>query len=206
VTDIRVNQQTAATLALQHLAKLGHRSIAFIKGQTFSSDTEDRWKGICHAARQLGLEVRQRLVAQLVGDTPSPQLGYVATRKILAGRQPFTALFAFNDVSAIGSIHALRESGRRVPEDVSVVGFDDIASAAFQRPALTTIRQPLWRMGQLAAETLLRRITNAKGPYPKSLTVEPELVVRESTGPALVDAERGAGGSAAERCGKAQKV
>ncbi len=190
VTDIRVNHQTAATLALQHLARLGHRSIAFIKGQAFSSDTEDRWKAICHAACQLGLEVRKKLVAQLEGDTPSPQLGDVATRKILAVRQPFTALFAFNDVSAIGAVHALRQAGRRVPEDVSVVGFDDIASAAFQSPALTTIRQPLWKMGQLAAETLLARIANpAKGPYPKSLTVEPELVVRESTGPAPVDTD-----------------
>lgn len=182
IIDIRVNHHTAATLALEHLFKLGHRRVAFIKGQAFSSDTEDRWNAICSAARQLGLESCPELVAQLEGDTPSPKLGYVATQKILALRQPFTALFAFNDVSAIGAIRALREAGRRVPEDVSVVGFDDIASSAFQSPALTTILQPLWKMGQLAAETLLQRIaSDSDTPYPKTLIVEPELIVREST-------------------------
>jgi LacI family transcriptional regulator len=185
VTRIRVNHRTAATLALAHLFKLGHRRIALIKGQTFSSDTEGRWKAICEAVHALGLEISPKVVAQLEGDTPSPQLGYVATQKILAARQPFTALFAFNDVSAIGAIHALRQAGRRVPEDISVVGFDDIASAAFQSPSLTTIRQPLWKMGQLAAKTVLQRIANpAQKAPPKLLTVEPELIIRESTGPA----------------------
>jgi LacI family transcriptional regulator len=192
ITTIRVNHQAAARLGLEHLFNLGHRRIAFIKGQAFSSDTEDRWKAICRAARALGLEVNPQLVAQLVGDAPSPQLGYVATQKILAGRQPFTALFAFNDVSAIGAIHALRQTGRRIPEDVSVVGFDDIASAAFQSPALTTIRQPLWKMGQLAGETVLQRIANsAQKPPPQLLIVEPELIIRESTGPARMDDIRG---------------
>ncbi len=107
------------------------------------------------------------------------------TRQLLERQEPFTALFAFNDISAIGAIRALREAGRRVPEDVSVVGFDDIQSAAFQNPALTTVRQPLREMGVLAAETLLRRINApARSPYPKIITVEPELIVRASTAPA----------------------
>jgi LacI family transcriptional regulator len=109
-------------------------------------------------------------------------VGYCVTRKLLATGEAFTALFAFNDISAIGAIRALREAGRRVPEDVSVVGFDDIQSAAFQNPALTTVRQPLREMGVIAAQILLRRINaSAKTPYPKTVTVEPELIVREST-------------------------
>jgi len=134
-----------------------------------------------------------RLVGQLEGESSSPQLGYEVTRKLLATGSPFSALFAFNDISAIGAIHALREGGRRVPEDVSVVGFDDIQSAAFQNPALTTVRQPLRQMGVIAAETLLRRISApAKSPYPKTITIEPEFIVRGSTasaGPAFVARE-----------------
>jgi len=182
VTNIVLNHSCAAKLALEHLTKLGHSRIAFIKGQEFSSDTEARWEAVLGSAKKLGLEVSRSLTGQLEGESSSPQLGYEVTRKILGSGQAFTALFAFNDISAIGAIQALREAGRRVPEDVSVVGFDDIQSAAFQNPGLTTVRQPLRDMGVIAAETLLQRINaTAKMPYPKAITIEPEFVVRGST-------------------------
>jgi DNA-binding LacI/PurR family transcriptional regulator len=182
VTNIVLNHAKAACLALQHLAELGHRKIAFIKGQAFSSDTEVRWEAVREAAKKFGISVKERLTGQLEGESPSPLLGYQVTQRLLAGREPFTALFTFNDISAIGAIHAMREAGRRIPEDVSVVGFDDIQSAAYQNPGLTTVRQPLREMGMIGAETLLRRITApAKAPYPKEIVVEPELIVRAST-------------------------
>ncbi len=134
------------------------------------------------AAARLGIEVNPKLVAQLAENDPSPEVGYHATQRLLATHVSFTGLFAFNDVSAIGAIRALREAGLRVPQDVSVIGFDDIQSAAYQNPPLTTVRQPLRQMGKLAAQTLLGRIgrSQANG-YPRRLIVEPELVVREST-------------------------
>lgn len=182
LTNIVLNHSRAASLALEHLTKLEHRKLAFIKGQAFSSDTEVRWEAVREAAESLGIEVKQKLIGQLEGESSSPELGYQVTKKLLESGEPFTALFTFNDISAIGAIHALRQAGRRVPEDVSVVGFDDIQSAAFQNPALTTVRQPLREMGLIAAETLLRRITApAKAPYPNEIVVEPELVVRAST-------------------------
>ena len=182
VTNIVLNHAKAACLALQHLADLGHRKVAFIKGQAFSSDTEVRWEAVREAAKKFGIDVKEKLIGQLEGESSSPVLGYQVTQKLLARGEAFTALFTFNDISAIGAIHALREAGRRVPEDVSVVGFDDIQSAAFQNPALTTVRQPLREMGMIGAETLLRRITApAKTPYPKEIVVEPELIVRAST-------------------------
>jgi LacI family transcriptional regulator len=182
VTNIVLNHARAASLALEHLTKLGHRQMAFIKGQEFSSDTAVRWESVRAAAGILGIPVKDRLVVQLEGESSSPELGYQVTRKLLASGEPFTALFAFNDISAIGAIQALREGGRRIPEDVSVVGFDDIQSAAFQNPALTTVRQPLREMGVLAAATLLHRIAApAPAPYPKQIVVEPELIVRAST-------------------------
>jgi len=185
VTNIVLNHARAATLALDHLTKLGHRQMAFIKGQEFSSDTAVRWDSVRAAAAELGIDINDRLVAQLEGESSSPELGYLVTRKLLASGDRFTALFAFNDISAIGAIQALREAGRRIPEDVSVVGFDDIQSAAFQNPGLTTVKQPLRQMGVLAAETVLQRINAPlKLPYPKEIIVEPDFVTRGSTGPA----------------------
>ena len=182
VTNIELNHDTAAELALAHLLELGHRRIAFIKGQSFSSDTEIRWESIRRAAKRLGVIIIPELVEQLLGDSPSPEVGYSAMASLLARTREFTALFSFNDVSAIGAIRALHDAGVRVPEDISVVGFDDIYGAAFHNPALTTIRQPLVKMGLLAAETLLCRIART-GETVAALQVEPELVVRESSGP-----------------------
>jgi DNA-binding LacI/PurR family transcriptional regulator len=184
VTNIVLNHERAAELALKHLFHLGHRRIAFIKGQEFSSDTEVRWFNIERAAQQIGLKIDPRLVTQLEGDSPSPQLGYLATKVLLASRSPFSALFAFNDISAMGAIRALREAGKQIPEDVSVIGFDDIQSAAFQNPGLTTVRQPLREMGRAAAEILLKRINRPGSELRDQHIVEPELVIRETTYPA----------------------
>ncbi|MGC2000765.1 MAG: LacI family DNA-binding transcriptional regulator [Candidatus Acidiferrales bacterium] len=184
VTNILLDHALAAKLALEHLYALGHRKIAFIKGQEFSSDTAVRWKTVQESAAQLGLKIDAALVAQLVGEVGTPELGYYATRRLLEARRPFTALFAFNDISAMGATRALGEAKLKIPEDVSVVGFDDIPSAAYQNPALTTVRQPLREMGVIAAETLLQRITSpANARFPDSIIVKPTLAVRASTGP-----------------------
>lgn len=183
VTNIILDHAHAAEVALKHLWQLGHRKIAFIKGQEFSSDTEVRWNNIEEKAREIGLPISLSLVAQLQGDSPSPQPGYEATKRLLASHKRFTALFAFNDISAMGAIRALREAGLRVPKDVSVVGFDDIESAAYQNPALTTVRQPLRKMGRIAAEILLRRISRSRPDGSGETMVEPELIVRDTTCP-----------------------
>src|SRR5487761_858458 len=183
VTNIVLDHSLAAKLALDHLFALGHRKIAFIKGQGFSSDTEPRWNAMKEAAGELGLCVNPKLTAQLEGDSSSPALGYGVSKKLLEDGGDFTALFAFNDVSAIGAIRAIREAGRDVPGNVSVIGFDDIQSAAFQNPGLTTVRQPLRSMGEIAARTLLQRISKKDSRPARSITVEPELIIRESTAP-----------------------
>lgn len=183
VTNVVLNHQSAAELGVSHLFELGHRQIAFIKGQDFSTDTAVRWETINEAAQKRGILVDSKLVAQLEGAIGTPEIGYIAAKKILAHGKPFTALFAFNDISAIGAIRALQEVGLRVPEDVSVIGFDDIYAAEFHNPALTTIRQPLFEMGALAGKTLLKAIskTTSREEIPQTLTVEPELIIRNST-------------------------
>jgi DNA-binding LacI/PurR family transcriptional regulator len=182
VTNIVLDHNLAAQLALEHLKNSGHTRIALIKGQDFSSDTEIRWRALHAVAKQLGIVIYEKLTAQLDSDSPSPEVGYGVTRKLLGRGEPFTALFAFNDISAIGAIQALRESGKRVPEDVSVIGFDDIQSAAYQNPGLTTVRQPLRQMGVIAAETLLARVNSPRQTeYPNEIVVKPELIIRAST-------------------------
>lgn len=180
VTNIVLNHHHAARIALEHLLEMGHRKIAFLKGQTYSSDSEDRWKAICEVAGQLELEINPELVVQIDIDDSTPKVGYPFGKQLLARGIPFTALFAYNDISAMGAIRAFQEEGVVVPKDISVVGFDDIQGAAFNTPSLTTVRQPLIQMGAIAAETLLDRIAG-RGDYPTEIAVEPELVIREST-------------------------
>ena len=183
-TNVCLNEERGAQLALQHLYDLGHREIAFIRGEKESTATRARWNGIMHSATELNLAVRPELTAQLeLGSwRASARYGYVgyhAANELLDRKAKFTALFAYNDSTAIGAIRALRDAGLRVPEDVSVVGYDDIPAAEYERPALTTVRQPLDKMGELAAEILLRAMD--ADSQPARILVEPEMVVRSST-------------------------
>ena len=195
VTNVVIDHGMAARLALAHLAERGHRRIAFFKGHAHSADTEPRWRGIVQTMADLGLDIDPRLVVQLSGDPAgeefSPEEGYregqVFGGKLLETGTSFSALFAFNDVSAIGAMRAFAEGGLSVPGDISVVGFDDILSAAFQNPSLTTVRQPLHEMGRRAAAELLRKLSSPGDESPPAITIEPTLVVRDSTGPPPAD-------------------
>ena len=180
VTNIVLDHKRAAQFALEHLKNLGHREIAFLKGQTFSSDSEDRWQAITEVAAELDVTIRPELVLRIESAASTPEVGFPVTNELLARKQHFTALFAYNDNSAIGAIWALKAAGLRVPEDVSVVGFDDIPVAQFADPALTTVRQPLVRMGEIAAQTLVQQI-EGKEEYVPVIAIEPEFVVRDST-------------------------
>lgn len=189
VTNVVLDHDRAARLALAHLAELGHRRIALFKGHPRSADTDYRWRSIIATAAELGLEIDERLVFQLEEDRSGHssrteetyRAGYRHGRELLARGRPFTALFAFNDVSAIGAMRAFFDAGKQVPGDISVVGFDDILSAGFHRPGLTTVHQPLREMGETAVRILLDRLHRGAS-YPEFVTVEPTLVVRESTG------------------------
>ncbi|MGB8261780.1 MAG: LacI family DNA-binding transcriptional regulator [Terracidiphilus sp.] len=182
-TRILIDNAAGARMALEHLHALGHRRIAFFVGHEGSSDTEARWLGCQQACRELGLTLDPALVTRLerirVGLDPI-QEGRAAAGRLLAAGRPFSALLAFNDLSAIGAMQALREAGLRVPEDLSVVGFDDVLAAVVVQPPLTTVRQPLRQMGALAGAELLARMEDPHHPIREHL-IEPELVVRGST-------------------------
>jgi DNA-binding LacI/PurR family transcriptional regulator len=182
VTNIALDHRRAAELAMRHLHQLGHRHVAFMRGQSFSSDSDDRWKNLTAVSRELGIEVDPQLVVRLEQNLSSPELGYPVAQELLQRKRPFTALVSFNDIAAIGAIRAFRDHNLRVPEDISVVGFDDIQGAAYHNPSLTTIRQPLRQMGTTAAKILLQRL-RAQKEDPGHVAVLPELIIRESTMP-----------------------
>jgi DNA-binding LacI/PurR family transcriptional regulator len=193
VTNILLDHHSAVRQALEHLHALGHNRIAFMRGPRAIPDSEFRWESIQQVARELSIRLDSNLVIRIdsagwsmkTGQHPmAPEIGYKPMQALLERTRAFTAVFCFNDIAAIGAIRALKDAGLRVPEDVSVVGFDDILSAAYATPSLTTVRQPLMEMGKRGAEVLLERIANRENGFPAEIVMAPELVVRESTGPA----------------------
>ena len=182
VTDVVLDQRRAAELMLRHLYKLGHRKIAFMRGGSHSSDADDRWKHLMAVAKELRLQVQPELTVQLVSRDSTPLLGLSPTKELLSRDVYFTALVCYDDLAAIGAIRAIIDHGLKVPEDISVVGFDDSEGASYHNPSLTTIRQPLHQMGAVAARILLRRIRGEE-EFPLVVPIVPELVIRESTCP-----------------------
>ena len=199
-SSILVDNEEGGALATRHLYALGHRRIAVIRGPRELCDSEPRWKGICDVAAQCDLQLDKRLVFQLAG-LAGPASGFEGglqySREMLASGRPFTAVLAFDDLTALGVVRGLREAGLRVPEDCSVMGFDDIFPAEVATPAMTTIRQPLREMGGEAAELVLQAI-RGKEQKPHLRRTRPELVVRMSTAsppPALTNRKNGRRGS-----------
>jgi DNA-binding LacI/PurR family transcriptional regulator len=182
VTNIILDHRTAAKLALQHLKDLGHSRIAFLRGQLQSSDSITRWEALQEAAGELRIELFPELVLQIEGNDSTPDLGYPYGKQLIERKVPFTALVAYNDISAIGAMKAFREANLRIPHDISIVGFDDISIASFSIPPLTTIRQPLEEMGRIAAKTVVGLIEEQE-EYVQEIAVEPRLIARGSTAP-----------------------
>lgn len=174
--------------ATQHLIDLGHRKIAFI-GATLSSGTKlKRFQGYLKALETNKLTIEERFITGNIEDNEdSPgysteKLGYEAMKRLLVLPHRPTAVFARNDFTAIGAINAIKESGLRIPDDISIVGFDDIPMAMHTYPALTTVRQPTRRQGTIAAEFLLTRIEADKILTGEEKILECELIIRQSTG------------------------
>jgi LacI family transcriptional regulator len=179
---VQVNNARGARLATEHLLGLGHRRIAHVIGADGLRISEDRLDGYLETLREAGVEPDVQLIAS-GGFTEEG--GAAATSALLERGGGFTAVFAANDMSAIGAIKALEDRGLRIPHDVSVVGFDDLRLAAYVSPALTTVRQPAYEMSYRAAELLFELIeTGRRRRRSANVVFEPELIVRQSSGPA----------------------
>ena len=162
--------------ATKYLIELGHRRIGFVMGLIEIASAQDRLAGYQTALRDYGLWVDPELICK--GDFLE-QSGYEAVLKFLALAQPPTAVFASSDMCAFGVMKGVQEAGWRVPEDISVVGFDDIPEASYMRPRLTTVRQPLRRMGQVATRILIEHIEDPTLPI-SQIEFPTELIIRES--------------------------
>lgn len=186
ISSILVDNEAGGALAMRHLADLGHRRIAVIRGPQEMCDTEPRWAGIRKTAAQRGIAIDDRLIFDLPG-LADPASGFEGgvrfAKQMLASEAPFTAVLAFDDLTALGVVRGLTESGMSVPEDCSVMGFDDVLPAEVATPAMTTIRQPLREMGLEAAERVLQALRHptAKSEKARLHQTDPELVVRKST-------------------------
>jgi LacI family transcriptional regulator len=181
VDSVLTDNRNGGYVATQHLIELGHRRIACIAGSSRITPSAERVTGYRQALADAEIPVEESLI--LRGDF-HPASGQAAATALLCSPHPPTAIFACNDLMALGAIRAAAKAGKRVPEDVSLVGFDDIELDSFLNPPLTTIAQPKTEIGTLAASLLTERIGNKKRPYRKTL-LSTRLIVRESTAPVL---------------------
>ncbi|MFN8466077.1 MAG: LacI family DNA-binding transcriptional regulator [Caldilineaceae bacterium] len=164
-------------LATRHLLDLGHRRIGYIGGPPHLSPVPDRSAGYCRALQEAGLPIDDRLI---IAGNFRDFSGYSGAQALFALPDPPTAIFAGNDLMAIGVLAAARDAGIAVPDDLSIVGFDDIHLAGYINPPLTTVAQPKYELGVIAAELLLARLAKPDMP-PQRRLLQAQLVVRQST-------------------------
>jgi DNA-binding LacI/PurR family transcriptional regulator len=185
LVSVTVDNAMGTELAARHLLELDHRRLAFVSGSLLSVNRQERLRGF-RTALEAHDDAEAVVWAGPVTDEPgeedSAAIGRVAGRELMAGPNPPTAIVAVNDMCAIGVCRGVRDAGRAVPEDVSVVGFDDILLAELYEPPLTTVRQPLREMAEATFRELRARLDQPDAAAGSSVLVRPELVVRSSSG------------------------
>ena len=185
INSVSVDNKFGSRIALEHLYSLGHRKIAFIRGPKKVVDSGLRWQGICDFAEEASLATDPKLIVELADAASSSEGGFEAMEKLLFRKTQFTAVMAFDDMTAFGAIRALTQAGVKVPEQCSVVGFDDVAAAAYYNPPITTVSQSMEELGNLGVSSFLHatqaRLGNGKRIHAVCREVKPVLVVRGST-------------------------
>jgi LacI family transcriptional regulator len=179
VDVVLTNHLQGGYVATVHLIGLGHRHIGCITGPAELPSSADRVAGYKRALIEYGIDPDEELIVRGEFDSPS---GYRAVKRLLALSQPPTALFACNDLMAIGALSGAIEAGYHVPDDLSIVGFDNISLASFSIPPLTTVAQPTAQLGAMAAQMLMERIRDITLP-PRRRVLPIELIVRSSSAP-----------------------
>jgi DNA-binding LacI/PurR family transcriptional regulator len=173
-----IDSERGARDATEHLLRLGHRRIGFVGGRPQLSTSRERLEGYRHALQDAAVPFDAALVAE--GDSRQAS-GERCTRALLAGGRPPTALLVSNNMMTLGALVAIHDLGRRIPDDVALVGYDDMPWALAANPPLTVVRQPAQAMGRRAMELLLRRVAEPARAF-ELVALQPELVVRRSCG------------------------
>lgn len=192
IDSVRVDNRLGAELVVNHLLALGHRRIGFVSGPVYSVNRLERLSGYRNALIAAGLAPDPDLIwtseaGEGAADTAGTETGCLGARQLLTLPDPPTAIFGVNDMTALGVYTALREAGRQVGGDVSVVGFDDIGLARVVEPGLTTVHQPLDELMHAAVELLISRLEEPRGEPPADLMLKPWLVIRSSSRPRSPD-------------------
>jgi len=187
LSSVLVDNVAGGALAMRHLLDLGHQRIAVIRGPEEMFDSAPRWAGVCRVAAEAGIQLDPKLVCQLpslLDSISSFEGGLHCARQLLASGRSFTAVLAFDDLTALGVVRGLAEAGLRVPQDCSVLGFDDVLPGVVATPSITTISQPLKEMGLMAANWVLEAIESwdhGVAPTPRLHKMQPGIVLRDST-------------------------
>lgn len=179
VSAVCLDDETGGFIATEHLLSLGHQEIVTILGPENEECTQDRLAGYLRALHTAGIQEDHRLI--LHGDW-SAKSGKLALGKLLDYKVPFTAIFAQNDQMALGAMQVIKHAGLRIPQEISIIGYDDLPLSAFFDPPLTTIRQPVVLFGEVAVQHLIDAI-NKPGNKPQVVRLDPTLIVRESCAP-----------------------
>ena len=189
LSSVTGDNEQGAGMVVEHLYSLGHREMAFIRGPAPFIDSSQRWAGTVKCARRLDLPLDKSLIVDLNLQNAGHEGGYELTRRLLQSGKPFTALVAYDDLTAFGAIRALSEAGIQVPRDCSVTGYDDVATSTFYNPPLTTGHQDMEVQGAAGVKILLDELKSiqdgreSNGHVPLHKRIVPRLVVRESTAP-----------------------
>jgi len=177
--SVRLDETKGGYMATRHLLELGHRQIAHVTGLMIEDCSRFRLVGYREALKEAGIDFETSLVIE--GDW-SATSGYKAVQQLWQQGAQFSAIFAQNDRMAVGAIRAIRDAGKQVPCDISVIGYDDMPLASYFDPSLTTLRQDMSAIGRQAAQLLIDRLANPRSPL-KHVRLPVQLVVRTSTAP-----------------------
>lgn len=167
--------------SVSHLLKSGNRRVVYVEGNPDIAGSQQRLQGYCQAHMEFGVEVRQE---HIISGEYSIAFGQETAKKLLSSKMPFDAIVTGSDLIAIGILTELNKAGVRVPEDVEIIGFDNIELTTFVTPMLSTISKPHYQMAQHISEQLIRIIQGETIPLPHTV-VEPELILRETTRPVI---------------------
>ncbi|RAO99180.1 hypothetical protein PW5551_05360 [Petrotoga sp. 9PW.55.5.1] len=176
IYSVLVDNESGAFEATEYLIFLGHKKIAFLEGSKVAWDSKARFEGYLKALKAHSLEFNPNLVEN--GNFTKEE-GYLATKRLLIKKEKFTAIFSANDQMAIGAIRALKEAGLKVPDDISIVGFDNIEASSIIEPPLTTVSQPIYEMGKKAVDVLVKLI-NKEEVREKKIMLKTKLIERHS--------------------------
>lgn len=178
---VLIDNVQGGILATDHLIQLGHKNIGFIAGDIAHPSLYERFNGYKQALEKAGIPFNKNFIS-IDAQYPDRQNGYDSAKELFEKNKDISAVFACNDAMAIGVMHYLKDIGKRIPDDISIIGFDDVEADLLLDPPLTTMRVPKIELGAEAFRTMLNQLNNNNSNSNKKILVPVEIIIRKSTG------------------------